>query len=322
MRVETFNYDQVLALEHMPENLLSRPLPTQEEARSLMLQMGKEKVILSLPTINEINGKFYVGDGNRRVFAIKMAIQENYRELLDCYPDGFTLQVKESSDRSALRSQLVGNATAKQQTNSQFARSIYQFMLMSPDKTREEIAFEVGMTPARFNQVMSLNNLPDEAKALLDQGQMPLTNAIAVATLPKQAITSELVAKAAKETVTDFVVTVDAVKEDFRKVRQAGIIRGPKTFTPVKKLRSKIELEEALIKAESEFDLDPSEENRIRLETLKWVFSLDDVTVEQEKEKFEENARNAEKERIERAKARLAEKEKEINDTVDSIPKA
>lgn len=313
MQVKHYSLEQIAALPYPPESWHSRPAPTEESAREKMEEIFKDGVLLSKPTILLVNNVEYVGDGHRRFAALKLAIAENDPRLAAIgLADGIDLQVHGTDEGKALLLQLSGNLSVKPQTNAEYAKALCKALVLNPSLTREELARQAGMSINKLNDVLRLTTLPEKAQELNNAGVIELTKAIALAKVPKALINDDLLEKAATQDVNTFLTSVQTAVEEFRKERQEAKKlegpKGPKVFVAVPKLLKADQLKDMLTSAQSMFDVDQSESNRIRLEVLKEIFSLDEVTVAKAKEAFDAEEKKKEEDRLKRAADREAKK--------------
>jgi len=325
MPIRRFSFEEILDLAYPDESFQSRPAPTVEEARALMEQIGEDKELINAPTVYEVNGIPCVGDGHRRFAAIKLAIAEDYRPVLDLpffESGGAHFRVESKSELSSLLNQISANASTKPPTNAQYAKSLLKCLTMDPNLTREDLARKTGLSVKRLDQILSLNSLPEEAQKLNNEGNMPLTQAIALATIPRALVDEELEKKACTQSSTEFSQTIADKKEQIRKDRllASGGRNPSREFIPEKKLRTKQELEELFISAQSMFDMETADgseastETKARLDFFKEIFSLDEKTVSEARTAFEKN-------KLEKEKAAALRRKQRSDETIANVEK-
>jgi hypothetical protein len=313
MYTKFFTFAEIEAMPYLPDEILNRPAPSEDEARTKMVSMGQVG-LLNTPATIERNGVIHVMDGNRRFAGFKLAIKENYRPFLDRYVDGgmsFAVYTQdEKGDVEILRSQVVGNASIKPQVNSEYAKSLFKILVLSPGMTKEKLASDCGLTLTKLNSILKLNQLDEKAQTLLDAGKMELTNAIALTSIPKANINDELLEKACLNKTVDFANEINNIIEGIREDRKLNKVGShKKEFVAEAKIKTKEELKTLYAQVEYEFNLDQNDAvNIARMELMKQIFSLDELSLQTAKDAFDKKQKDDEASAVKRKEERNKKK--------------
>lgn len=264
----------------------------------------------------------YVTDGNRRITAIKYNLGQNRPRTMELFPNGeINVKVITADEHTVLLMQAVGNLKLEKATPKQIMTVILQ--MMNAGMTLEVVGQNLSLSEASVEKYLKLNTLPEDVVEMVgkEEGKISIANAVTLTTLPRDVLDpkneeemASWVQKASGMKADEFAA--EAAKE-IKAAREArkGENKGKKTqFSPEAKLRSKDELAIMYAEAEAAFTRNPeSVEARVRFETLKEVFSLDEQTQARLKEEFETSLKAAQN------KTALKKKEKEFDAALTGI---
>jgi ParB/RepB/Spo0J family partition protein len=263
--------------------------------------IGQNGLLNPFSVSENADGTFTIIDGSRRAKACMMLAEEGHPDF-----QNINVQVRTEAEWDALELQIVGNHTAKKTPNSNYINSL-QKLLIAKNYTIAELSQKVSMTEGYIENLLKLNHLPEIAKAAFDEKKMTVTNAIQLNKLPNENIEDMLI-DACTLSGQDFAVKVSEKLNELAKARRAEKAGVEKVFEPSAKYMKKDEATLKLRKAESMVQDDPSEFNRGYLLAWQEIFSLDEVSVADQKAAWDKEQSDAEKNKEERAKERAKKK--------------
>lgn len=299
-------------LDHNPPELLARPLPTEKDKdweKVIEFCDSIEKVgLLNFFSVREVEGKFYVTDGNHRLMAIKKNMAEGKPGTAARYAEGLPCNVVEMDDVQSLAAQLSGNHGTFNQSAGSMSNGIYKLIVSGYDMAK--VCKTTGMSEATVNNYLKIVKLPADIKAIIDKGSVTLSNAVQLTKLPVGSFATPekanaWVEKAITQVASEFALEV---ANEIKAVKSAN--SGEKRaaeFVPEARLRSKEELSQKYSQALYSFEEEPTDTNRVALEVLKWIFQLDDTSVSSAKAAYETKKADAEQAKKDREAKRNAE---------------
>jgi hypothetical protein len=272
--------------------------------------------ILNIFSVTQRPEGFLVLDGNCRALAIQQLSAEGDVQTMDRYPDGVDVQLMDMDDAGVLLTQISGNANVKKQKAASLAKALHKALLMVPDLTIDDLARRAGMDAKYVEQLLKLNLLPDSVKADIDAGNITATNGFHLNKLPTELLTADMIAQAKKMSGQEFANTCDVAKKAFIAAKKSGEASpeadGEILFHATPKLRLKAELEGMYTLAIQRAELEPTEANIAVAEFARWVFRMDESTLESDRAAFELARADKESKAKERAAARAADKTKKL----------
>jgi len=281
----------ISSIQLPPEEVSLRPAPSEKDSdydRFLDLKNDiAHRGLMQLFSVRKDGDVCYVIDGFRRLTALKQLEAEGklHPTLVDT--DGstgvVTVQVREDSEWDALASQISANYNRKKTMSTQDIKSL-QRILYHTNCTLSQLATKVGMSEQYVTQLLKLQSLPTEVQEGIDSKEIPLVNAIQLSRLPAD-VQDDFIDSAKEMTGEEFTVAVSTRLNEIKKENKTGA--RPKEFTAQMKLLKKADLEILYIQAGSDFEDNPSDENRGALEMIKKVFQMDDGSVEAARVKWE-----------------------------------
>ncbi len=218
-------------------------------------------------------------------------------------------------EANALAVMIAANSIRVDTTKSQFAQALKQQLQMG-SKTLTQLAIENGKSEEWVTGMLSLNKLPEEARKLMDNGTINVTNAIALARLPGELI-AEHIHAAQIETAATFAPKIEQLVKEHRAALREG--RKMNTgFQPVAVCRKPGEFKAVYAELQTKGvsqELAPVIEGKTNpIEIAKaifdWLLHLDPISIAAAKAKFEADEA-AKKEKAEKKAAEKARKEQE-----------
>jgi len=303
----------ISAIQFPPEEVSLRPPPSAKDkdfATFLELKADiANRGLQNLFSVREKDGQFYIIDGFRRLSALKQLDEENklHPTLVHEGIGMVTVQVRDDNEWDALAAQLSANYHRKKTLSSLEIKAMQKIM-QAQNLTLAQLSSKIGMGEAYVANLLKLQYLPAVAQAAIDSNELSLANAMLLNKLPDDMVDTYL-EDALSKTVEEFTTQISAVLNEVKKNRSISKATG---FVAVPKLREKKELEVALERAQQEYDMDKSDYNRGKVETLAYVFQMDEPTIAAKKAEWELK----EKEKADKAEARKGERvEKKLADS-------
>lgn len=219
-------------------------------------------------------------------------------------------QVFEMEEAEIHEAQIMANVHRIETRPVEYTKQLTKIMSINPTMTVAELAKKLAKSTTWVSERLGLLKLDEKIGELVDDGKINLTNAYALAKLPKEE-QNDFVDRAMTLSPGEFVPTVNARTKEIRAARRAGNDESPAEFIPVAHLQKmtviKQEIEDGkigdgIIKRHKV----KGEKDAFKM-ALSWVLHLDPDSVDAAKAKEEERkARLAEQ----RSKAKAEQKEK------------
>lgn len=280
--------------------------------------------LLNIFSVRKTVDGYTVVDGNRRAFAILQLWNEGASATRNRYASGLPVQIVEASDIDALGDQIAGNHHNLKQRPAALAKAAYKILLAS-NITISELSKKVGITQVYLEQILKINALPDEVKAMIDSGEITATNAIHLCKLPLELMDGEVIDKAKLTTGNEFLNWVDETNKAYKKAQREGkdpeSVDGSIVFDPQPKLRLKEELEGMYEVALQRVESEPTDFNKGYAEAMKYAFRMDEPTLTTDRAAFELKLKEKEEKKVQRKAEREAKKKEELFNFVKNDPK-
>lgn len=243
--------------------------------------------------------KYEIINGLHRVTAAK--------ELgLDTVP----AQVLSASEGDVLEMQLVANLMRVDTKPSEYTKQIRRMLNMNPMLTIGELSQKLGKGPQWIQDRLSLGKIKnDKVMALIDENQITLANAFALAKLPEAEL-PDWIDSAMTQEAAEFVPRVNQRVKEIRDAERKGRDANPPTFEPtahsrkIKDVKAELDSGEAADVLISQTGVSSAKEGFTL--GVQWCLHLDVISVEAQRVKWEER----EAARAEAKKKREAEKAK------------
>ena len=225
-------------------------------------------------------------------------------------------RVKEMSEQEAWLWMIHENTQRVTQKASDITKLLKRLIAKDPTMSIPRLAKLLSKSVPQVQNYLALDKLTDEAKELVDDETIGLTNAVALAKLPPEE-QEDLLADASTMTVAEFVPLVNERKEKVDQANREAREQEKNTFSPKPKARKKDDLvaelgiimgtetgTSLLMECLNGQDVDTSNQNvkAVITQTMEWVLNLDPASVDAQRAKWED----AKKKREEREKAKAA----------------
>jgi ParB/RepB/Spo0J family partition protein len=277
-----------------------RGVQRQNEKYQLLLDSVKKRGVLQSLLVREQrdpeSGQLYYGlvDGLQR-----------YTAACDAGVYDVPANIVPLDDAEALEIQLITNLNRIETKPADVSKHLLRILSRNPFMTKQQLAERCSQSLTWVDQRLSIGDLRDEVKQLVNEGEIHLTNAYALSKIPEDEQMQHVEA-AMTENPKTFVPRMKQRAKEIKDALKAGKDAAPAGFTPVQHLQKvsafKDELSggyqvgTALIK---QYGLPDSAIEGWKL-AMAWSLHFDQLSQEEQKRDFErkEAERKAEKERI------------------------
>jgi len=209
--------------------------------------------------------------------------------------------IETQGDADFLAAQITTNATRVDTKLAEYAKTIKQLMQLKPTMSWDDVAAMIGKSKSWVLNVFSLNRLPEDVQALVNENKIPATNSWNLANLFKYAKDQETRDQFTQFAQTDeasvFVPRVNNAVKEIKAAISQGRKANLNVFVPNPVLRKANEVkaiyEEHTLKGTSttlaEFvnSLADKSPYAVALETIKYTLKLDPASVAVEKASWE-----------------------------------
>jgi ParB/RepB/Spo0J family partition protein len=254
---------------------------------------------------------------------------QRYTAAKDAGRETIPAQVVCLDDAEILEAQIIANVHKIETRPIEYSKALVKVLQENPLMTRSELAAKLAKTSAWISERMGLLKLNDQIQALVDSGDIGLSNAYALAKLPEEE-QNDFADRALGMAPTNFASTVAARAKEIRDAKREGRAAGPAEFSPVPMLKSRKDLENEIDSQTAAEVLvaqvgitDPVDAFTL---ALSWALTLDPTGVEFQKarddERKAENERRKEINKVERTKKRAkeaAEKATKLQKEADEV---
>ncbi len=293
---------------HVPECRVAKALRTEVDKTSpayLELKNSiKEKGLLNAISVRRVmddagttqltndhgEPKFRLVDGLHR-----------HTAMADLNFDETSVNVVGTKDEDLLATQIAANAIRVETPKGQYAQALKQILQLTP-KTLEDLALQVGKPVDWVKKMLSITKLPQSVLDLVDNGRMPVYNAIALARLPEDRV-QEYVSQATTQSVSEFAPAIDEVVKAINKSIRDG---KPEVavFMPKPKARTLTVLQTVDNNTLSSVIAGKTDPVEIAKAAVLWAISLDPESVAAQKSKWDNDqaAKEAKKAQVAREK--------------------
>jgi len=270
---------------HAPRILLRPVRQKSVEFAELMESIRTDGILQSLlvrphPSIPD---EFEIVEGEHRRKAAKAA----GRNLVPCI-------IREMSDDEALIIQLKANAVRPEETrNYEYARRLKK--LMQEGMTLAELSVRIDKAPDWIKRILKLNNLCEEARTPVNNGDIPLHSAIALATLSWD-IQKNFIEDAKKLDVNYFVARAREARRDFDAfLLQQSLEEQAKGYLP--KLRPIVQIVEELETHKAAKAILKQTKAKTILDgwnaAIAWMLRIDPISIHKRQQKISEGRYSA-----------------------------
>ena len=154
----------------------------------------------------------------------------------DADKDTIPCQVLSMTDAEVLEAQIIANAHVLQTKPVAFAKQLQRMIASNPALIATEVAGRLGMSTSWLSERLGLPRLIPDIQALVDDGQITLTNAFALAKLHAD-IQPNFVERAMTQSPGEFVPAAQKAKKEYDQAKRQGRDPNQDTFQAVEKLQ-------------------------------------------------------------------------------------
>lgn len=230
---------------------------------------------------------------------------QRYTAACDAGEETVPANIVKLDDAEALEVQLITNLNRIDTKPADQSKHLLRILSRNPFMTKQQLAERCSQSLSWVDQRLSLENLKDEIKALINEGKIHLTNAYALSKIEPDEQGTHVEA-AMTENPKTFVPRMKARAKEIRDAHKTGRDAAPASFVAVQHLQKvgdvKKEFEsgypigQALVKS---YGLDSTALEGWKL-AIAWALHFDKHSQEEQKRDYDAKAaeRTAEKERI------------------------
>lgn len=269
---------------------------------------------------DEATGKYLVIDGHQR----RAAAEEAGLTEMPC-------QIFSINEADVPIHQIIGNLMSVPTKPAQYAQQLKRILMLPKYQamSRQEFCASLGITETVgwLNNMLSLNDLPEEVQALVDQKLIPLTNAYFLAKLPSAEEMLDFIEYARNEDSSNFSSRINGRLQEIRNAKK-GISEAavdPITTAKGRKLGElKTRYTELTAKMQNT-NLSPTDKAFVagQFDAISWAIQLDEATVKAKEAEKEAKKKSHEEKLIQRRetmKALQAEVKKYGVENVKVVP--
>lgn len=245
---------------------------------------------------SELGVQYQLVDGLHRLTAAKDAGMET----LD-------VQLKVLDDTDVLMLQISMNSHTIETRPVEYTQALKQILSAKPLMTLAELGKEIGKSAAWIEQRLSLSNIVNETiKALVNEGQITLVNAYALATLPEDE-QLDWVTAAQTESISEFAPKIAARVRELKAAARQAREAAPVGFIPVAIMRKFGDLKKAPEDGEliAALATQAGSVEEAVLVGINYTMNLDPMSIAAQEKAYEDKKVAQEKAKEERAAKRL-----------------
>lgn len=258
-------------------------------------------------------------DGLHRFNASKDAGREN-----------INVDVVDLDEDQVLEAQIMANIHKIETKPIEYTRQLKRILTRNPLMTESELAAKLGKSTSWISGRLSLNKLAsDQARELVDQGKIGLSNAYALAKLPPEE-QADWLDRAVTLPPDEFIPQTTERLKQIREARKAGKEAGPAEFVATAHLQKLAALKDELDSASvgpalcSTHGMSNAADGFAM--GIKWALHMDPQSIEVQKEKdVERREQRDEKKKVkaaERAKKKAEKLAKELDEATTAAAEA
>ncbi|MFX1512754.1 MAG: ParB/RepB/Spo0J family partition protein [Promethearchaeota archaeon] len=237
-----------------------------------------------------------------------------YTAALDCGFETIPVNVLSLDQTQVLEAQIMANAHKVETKPVEYTKQIMRILAANPTMTVSDLSARLAHAPSWIHQRLNLLKLAPEIQKVVDEGKMPVTNAVLLSKLPVEEQFAQL--DAALSTATqEFAGVIATRQKELRSAAREGRSPEDEVFTPRPKSRKLSELKEEVENQAVAKSLCKSAGVKTIEEAfvlgVKYAISLDPVSVAAQEASYNERKEAAEEAKKKRAAARAAKKAEE-----------
>lgn len=236
-------------------------------------------------------------------------------------------QITTMAENKVLAAQVQANATRVDTPSATFATALKKILQLEPTLTAEELGRRVGKSKGWVEGMLKLTKLTSGIQKLVDDGKLTVSNGIALSALPQDKQEEYLTAAMSEPPATFGPRMTEVLKELRSAARQGRVVdtsfkpqATPRKSSAVKSVLAEVEAGNkttitGLIQANG--ITDPVD---AAVFMLNWYFSLDPISIAQQKAKWEAEQADKEQKKQKRAEENAAKKLQAAKDTAATVP--
>ena len=296
-----------IALKDIRENQVALRTVDKEDSQYISLRdsVGKIGVTKSI----EVREKSEEVDGVKVTYFELIDGLHRFSAACDNQLATIPAMVVTASEAEVLERQIVGNLVHIDTKPAQYADQLKRMFNLNPTLTKAEVAARLSQSPKWIDDRSSLTKLDVEVQKLVDAGDIKLSNAYALAKLPKDEQPA-FIEQAMTQETGEFATGVNARAKELRDAARQG--RDPaqsEAFVPTPSLRKPSEVKDEREHKKLGAALVAQVGAKSAVEgfyaAIDFVLQMDPDTLTAKKAKFEANVakRKADKEAGEKQRA-------------------
>lgn len=247
-----------------------------------------------------------------------------YSAAQDCGQTIIPVNITPASDATALEYQLIGNLHRIETTPTQMTKHLIRLFSFNPFITEAELASKIGVSPEWIHKRLSLTKVTNpDTMALIDSGQINLSNAFSLAKLPETEQPT-WIQKAIASPPKEFVPAVDARLKEIKEATREGRTVEEAEFIAVPYLQKTkdLKIEAGLVTGEVGSEVAKSLISATGVSdpigafnlALLWVMHMDPVSISEQREKWESAKKQKDEQSAKRKAIAAAEKLKKAKE--------
>lgn len=289
-------------MEHIPVSLIKE---SDIQLRGAKKDDEKYKELLADITANGVQNAISVrnvGTADEPDYRVVDGLQR-FSCAVDAGLETIPAQILDVDENNVLLRQIALNMHRIETKPVEYTKALLRIIASQPDMTKEELCDLLNKSEGWLNDRLSLVKLPDSIQTRVNEGEIPLSNAYALAKLPDEDEMFAYADQAASEAPADFIPVAAARVKELRKLKRGEEKPAP---SPSPRLRKKGEI---LAEYSRTQGTNPANdfESGFR-DALAWVVRMDPAAQEQFYAELKEKEAEKERKKAERA-AEKAEKE-------------
>ena len=250
-----------------------RPLRKKSIEYLELVESVRKDGVLQPILVRPKGGKYEVVEGWHRLAACKEAGVDRVPCL-----------VREMTDKEVLLFQVKCNAIRPKTASYEYARRLK--LLMKEGLTIQELSKLIDKSPKWIADQLQLNRLAPEVAPAVDNGEMSMASALALANLPRD-LQPKFVGDAVSMPTKEFTVRAKAALRDFKAflLKEKEDRREQGAFNP--KLRPTADLRREALESNNAKRILKASGARTMLQAwdacMAWIFQLDPISIERRK---------------------------------------
>ncbi len=299
-------------LDHIPVSLIRqneealRTVDKEDERYQGLLASVRKNGIINPISVREIRNP---ANPDNMLYGLVDGLHR-YTAAMDVGFDTIPAQVISLADADLLEAQILANVHKVETKPVEYTNALLEILSKNPLLTSAELASRLSKSSTWLTERLQLKNLDEKIAKLVDEGTIKLTNAYALAKLPKEEQEKHVDAAIAKSP-TEFTPQIHRILQEIKQAKREGRKANTDEFQPAPYLQKLSAIKEevdspnklALLIKDAGIT-NPLEAARL---ALQWVLHMDAQSISADRDSF--NARKQDQKK--RAEKRAAERKKQ-----------